>query len=59
VLFEFLDITQEGTMKLKHKIKRWQMKRAIRNNAGRIAAVGAAFAGVVIGIRGWRAMRAH
>jgi hypothetical protein len=46
-------------VKLKHKIKRWQMKRAIRNNAGRIAAVGAAFAGVVIGIRGWRAMRAH
>lgn len=59
MLFELLDITQEGTMKLKHKIKRWQMKRAVRNNAGRIASVAAAFAGVVIGIRSWRAMRAH
>jgi len=46
-------------MKLKHKIKRWQMKRAIRNNAGRIASVALAFAGVVVGVRRWRAMRAH
>lgn len=46
-------------MKLKHKIKRWQMKRAIRNNAGRIASVALAFAGVVVGFRRWRSMRAH
>lgn len=46
-------------MKLKQKIKRWRMKRALRNNAGRIASVAAAFAGVAIGIRGWRAMRAR
>ena len=42
-------------MKLKYRIKRWQMKRALRNNAGRIAAVAAAFAGLAVGIRGWRA----
>ena len=42
-------------MKLKYRIKRWQMKRALRNNAGRIAVVAAAAAGLAIGIRGWRA----
>jgi hypothetical protein len=46
-------------MKLKHKIKRWQMKKALRNNARRIATFAAAFAGVAIGVRGWRAMRAR
>ena len=46
-------------MKLKNKIKRWQMKRALRNNAGRIASVAAAFVGVAVGVRTWRSMRAH
>lgn len=57
VLFELLDITREGTMKLKNRIKLWRMKRVLRNNAGRIAA--ATFAGVFVGIRTWRSMRAH
>jgi hypothetical protein len=45
-------------MKLGHMNKRKRMKRALRNNAGRIASV-AALLGVVVGIRRWRAMRAH
>ena len=55
VLFEILDLTREGTMKLKYRIKRWQMKRALRNNAGRIAVFAAAAAGLAVGIREWRA----
>ena len=46
-------------MKLKNRIKRWQMKKAFRNNAGRIASVAAAFVGVAVGFGTWRAMRAH
>jgi hypothetical protein len=46
-------------MKLKHKIKRMQIKKSLRNNAGRIAAGAVAFAGVLVGIRRWRATRAH
>ncbi|MEQ1857614.1 MAG: major capsid protein [Longimicrobiales bacterium] len=46
-------------MKLKHRIKRWQVKRALQNNAGRIASVAAAVVGVAVGIRAWRSMRAH
>jgi hypothetical protein len=46
-------------MKLKYRIKRWQIKKAVRNNAGRIASVAAAFVGVVVGVRAWRSMRAH
>jgi hypothetical protein len=45
-------------MKLKQKLKRWRMKKTLLNNAGRIATVAAAFAGVAIGIHGWRS-RAH
>ena len=45
-------------MKLKHMIKRWKVKRALRNNAGRIASV-AAVLGVFVGMRRWRAMRAR
>jgi hypothetical protein len=41
-------------MKLMQMIKRRQMKKAFRNNAGRIASVAVAFAGVVVGIRRWR-----
>jgi ABC-type nickel/cobalt efflux system permease component RcnA len=46
-------------MTLKHRIKRWQIKKAVRNNAGRIAAVTAAFVGVAVGVRRWRSMRSH
>ena len=55
VRLELLDLTREGTMKLKYRIKRWQMKKALRNNAGRIAVFAAAAAGLAVGIRGWRA----
>lgn len=46
-------------MKLKHRIKRWQVKKAFRSNAGRIASVAAGVVGVVVGIRAWQSLRAH
>lgn len=46
-------------MKFKNKVKRWQLKKALRNNAGRIASVAAAFVGVAVGFTTWRSMRAH
>ncbi len=46
-------------MTLKHRIKRWQIKKALRNNAGRIASVTAALVGVAVGVQRWRSMRAH
>jgi hypothetical protein len=42
-------------MKLKNRIKRMKVKKALRDNAGRIASVAVAFVGVAV----WRAMRAH
>ena len=42
-------------MTVKQAIKRKQIKKALRNNIGRIAAVTAAFAGVFYGVRRWRA----
>jgi hypothetical protein len=45
-------------MKLKHRFKTRQIKKALRNNKGRIASVAAALA-VFAGYRTWRAMRAH
>ena len=46
-------------MTLKHRIKRWQIQKTLRTNAGRIASVAAAFVGVAVGIRAWRSMRAR